>query len=480
MRHSSSGTDSALQFYTKSIDIAYVGISPFLMARSYGVPIRTVGIASQFARSHAVIAKPGWDQRAVVRVATVWGSTAHLTAYQWSRDIGRPCSFINLGLKDMLPALESGFVDVIACWDPYGALAERRGYLRIFDGRHLANPSFNFICASDELIENHPRFVRAFVAAHRDGVASVLAADNAELADHLATVFESRLSSEDFAWLLRNHYVWPDSPFFEVPEPDHIVWPALDHAAEFLRHIGQLGIGTTDLASCFDHVPDEGSMPSQVTVGYSDSFMCVPFHASAATGTLANHGFQQDPATRLLAERIASCEPLLRHDLVEARALMRHNVDEAVIRIGEVHEAVIYELFLASVSTVKPTRVSGALTELERKQILPPRLIAGAHFIRALRNAAAFGDGSAIKLTEGERALAQLLDLVDFIRNTSTDSAGQCRRCASVLDLAWPACPVCGLPTQPTCPGCGGLVRNELSACPNCGHQLPGAEAVSG
>lgn len=478
-RHSTSGTDSVLQFYTHQIDLAYVGITPFLMARAYGVPVRAVGTANQFARSHAVVARPDWNNRRLVRVGVVWGSTAHLIGHEWSKVLDRPASFVNLPLRDQLKALNAGFIDAMACWDPYGAVAERAGHIRVFDATNMLTPSYNLICASDELITNHPRAVRRFVESHRRGVGTIINDAGTDLAQYIGAVFDSRFSPQEFLRILRDHHVWPTDEFFTRPDESHDAWAAIRQSAEFLREIHHADVENLSAADCFAEVPDTGTMPEVVRFGHSDSLMCVPFHASVFTGDLLRAGFHVDPTTRTLSERIAQLDTKTRQDLIGARSLLETDVNAAVFKVGTVHEFVINSLYLRALNAPPSSRISATLAELERNRVLPPRLVAGAHFIRSLRNAATHDATAAITATEAERALAQLLDILDYSRQVQVTAKRRCRRCDQVLEADWLACPMCGLSARSACANCSEPVRPDWKACPQCGHPVVNPEGAA-
>jgi ABC-type taurine transport system substrate-binding protein/RNA polymerase subunit RPABC4/transcription elongation factor Spt4 len=475
--HSTSGTESVLQFYTRQIDMAFVGITPFLMARAAGVPIQAVGIASQFAKSHAVIARNDWQERSPLRIGVVWGSTAHLIGYEWSRQIDIRCLFLNLPIRDQLGALRGGFLDAIACWDPHAAIAERDGFRRVFDATMQTRPSFNFICASEEFIKAYPIAVRAVVDLHNMGVRQMLDKPSQDFAEYIATIFDSRLPPSEFLRLLQDHYRWPDERYFEAPQHSNGVWQSIDDSIEFLGTISLVNADQFDASGCFGAVGDTGTMPEAMTLGYSDSLMCAPFHTVSRGPIMAERGITLDGTTRRTSERLARLDTRSRRDLVSALGLIERDVNAAVMKIGAVQEALVFDIYSTALPGARPTRVSAALTELERNQVIPPRLIAGAHFVRALRNAATHDASSSITRTEAERSLTQLLDLIDYLHDTHIPSIARCRRCNRQVQSDWIVCPACGLSTQATCKNCAEPMRMDWRVCPRCGVAADNAVA---
>ena len=477
-QYSRSGTESVIQFFTGAIDFAYVGVTPFVMARHFGVPIRVIGLASQFGKSHAVIGGGHRIRRRFLRVGVVWGSTAHYVGYEWSKSISQPVAFVNIGAREQMKALSAGFVDAISCWEPHARVAEQRGFRRLYNATELPTPSYNFLCATEKFIQDFPKGVRALAAAHKSGVRLILDEDDNDFAEYLATVFEASLPPQDFLAILKNHYTWCHETFFSPPDVSHPVWSSLRASELFLRHTNQIQ-NDSKLAEAFGSVPDMGNWPDSISVGYSDSLMCAPLHAAISADGLTAEGLRQDASTRLTSERIAQLEPIKRRTLSRAQQLLLDfDVRPAVLSIGTLHEAVISQLYQQAFTSQPPSTTYAQLGKLDKEHVLPPRMLAGAHFIRSLRNAATHDPDHAVSREDGLRALDVLIDIVEFGAGLPRPVITNCSNCSQALRSEWLACPFCGAAGALLCAQCNQPLRQNWLCCPACGTRTQNTAGV--
>jgi hypothetical protein len=74
-----SGTESMFQFFTGEVDVAYMGLTPYVLGVVYGLPIKIVAVAQELHKSHGIVMKQSsiLENDENIKIGTVFGSSGH-------------------------------------------------------------------------------------------------------------------------------------------------------------------------------------------------------------------------------------------------------------------------------------------------------------------------------------------------------------------------------------------------------------------
>lgn len=460
-------------FFTGAIDVAYVGITPFVLGHSYGLPVRIVGIAQEYGPSHAVVLRE--PARAAkqpgLRIGTVLGSDAHRVAAAWADTVEQTVSYVNLPPVDQLRALEHGFIDGLAVWEPHIAAAQQAGAAVVFETDQSGVAGFNLVCATEAAIRSKPQWLQAFLAAHTKAVEIIARGDLEQHAGVLHAVFEGKVAPDDYARLLRDGYRWPTGELWRAEEVPESLLESLAATNRFLTEIGLAPEREFDPKSCF---PEGWSIApgddARLAVGYSDSLMCAAFYLAQGIGLFEEQGFIVDSDERRLIERIAYLDSEFKQDLQAADRLLTADPELAVMKLGRINEDVFTRIYTATMRTAAPKQLSKALATLEEEEIVPAAILSSAHWIRSVRNIAAHR--GEVSRSHARSCYSHMVDILEwFSRERAALSvvATRCFRCRKPLQPEWKACPHCGAVQRADCASCGHALQADWKACPNCG-----------
>jgi sulfonate transport system substrate-binding protein len=177
-----------------AIDIGAVGDTPPIFAQAAGAPIVYAAAVPDADAAEAIItpANSPIKQLAQIKGAKVGltkGSSSHLLLIEALRSVGLSMTDIKptyLAPPDAAVAFANGAIDAWAIWDPYLALAQRRGLTRALITRGALPHSSSFILAYRGFAERAPAVLGAvldFLAvesdwsnAHVDEAAQIMSA----------------------------------------------------------------------------------------------------------------------------------------------------------------------------------------------------------------------------------------------------------------------------------------------------------------
>lgn len=458
-------------FFTGAIDIAYVGITPYVLGRSYGLPVRVVGIAQEYGPSHAVLVRPEKAGDDVLKIGTVLGSDAHRLVSAWSRTTGQKVSLVNLSPSDQLKALEYGFIDGVSVWEPQVSLAQQLGARRVYSTDDSGVAGYNLLCATDSAIAAKSDLLDRFISAHYAAVDLISQGDLDSYQDFLQGVFDSRLSSGAYVDLLRSGYRWPQVSIRVASDAPAELRQSLDTTHEFLGSVGLLTGQPIDPETWFPSSwpPPDTSRDRRLAIGYSDSLMSAAFHLAQGTGLLADRRFVVDSDQRRLVERIASLDHEFRPDLHSVEPLISTDAELAVMKLGRVNEDIFTSVYSLATGKQPPRQLSKTLALLEEHELVPNTILSSAHWIRSVRNIAAHEEG--VSRTHARSCYSHMVDILEWFCNERallTSKRHRCLRCQKALRPEWSACPYCGVRQPTECAQCGQALEAGWKACPFC------------
>lgn len=471
-RRAPAGVQSMFQFFTGAIDVAFVGVTPFVLARSYGLPVRILGIAQECASGHAVVLREPLDadRDGDVRIGTVLASNGHQVAAAWARTIEPHVTYIDLSPADQVEALAHGLIDGISAWEPHTTAALRLGARREFSADDVGVPSFNVVCASEEAIATKPGPLSRFLAAHHEAVAMVGRGEVEQHLDVLVGVFDTAVEPASVGAMLRDGYRWPIDHVTEGMATPPLL-ESLAATRRFLADANLLGRAPVEPTECFAPALDgTASEADALVVGYSDSFVCASFHLAQGMGLFARHGFRIDSERQRLVERVNRLDRRLRSELRLVDGFLRTDPRTAVMKLGLLNEELFTGIYRDVYGETPPDRLSKTLELLEDDEVVPASVLACAHWIRSVRNIATHrGEVSSADAANCHRFLVDVLEWHASLEGAGLRRRTRCRRCRKDLDPAWKVCPFCSLQVRDSCPGCGEDLHAGWQACPHCG-----------
>jgi len=480
-----SGVQSMFQFFTGALDVAYVGIAPFLLGHAYGLQLRIVAVAQELLTSHAVVLRRSADVEAPLRIGTVLASTGHIVAWRWAQQAGRDVVFVNLAPADQLKAFEFGFVDGVSTWEPYTSRIQGTEHVVVHTAADDSIPHFNLLCADESALTPDRRdLLDGFLEAHRAGVRLLHDDGGARALDYVLTVLGVGLPQREYRRVLQERYRWPLDDFLEGVPADHRIGDAIAAASEFLRATGMVPdlaprpLYPTPTATGGGTVSEPSMTPPRregaLRVGYTDSVMCAPFFAAQAAGVFEDAGFLIARDAIRNVERVALLDGSMQADLALIRRLIDDEPELAVLRVGQINERILTELFERSFRRSAPMPISKTLARLAESGALPAVIATSSDWIRRVRNEAKSAQGRT-GFEIAHRAYEHLLDVVEWEQQSRTEGVLRCGECSDPVEAPWQNCPRCGARLEPSCEVCEEPVRHEWNFCPGCNNPLKGA-----
>jgi RNA polymerase subunit RPABC4/transcription elongation factor Spt4 len=219
-----------------------------------------------------------------------------------------------------------------------------------------------------------------------------------------------------------------------------------------------------------EHVP---SRATELRVGYSDDLMCVPIFAARNLKDIAHVPISFDTTVQREVERIASLPDSLRESVEQARELISVDPALATMKMARLVEMSLRSISEEAFGKQSPKQISAVISGLEEAGILPPIVATSAHWIRSVRNVAAHQDE--LSASTASAALTHLLDIVEWIQESSVAQERRCPRCSQLVQPEWVVCPSCTWRFDHTCERCGLALESSWKACPGCGAPIVNA-----
>ena len=462
-RFSASGTDAMLHFFTRSIDVAYMGIVPFLLGVGNGLPLRCIGFSLDARSTHGIVVRHRVDPTADrIRVAAVFGSSGHFLARRWAETSGVRVSFIDLDPAEMPHALDSGFIDAASVWEP--ALTRCLGAGRLVaSGMDLCDAFPDLVVASDEVCGQSPGELAALVEFHQRMVASLAGGDHHELARTLLG-----LRKERWETVCANAFVPID---FDVSADSvmrkQIVSLCRD-VAEFLEQNGMASFEQVDFEAVVSRlfttvVGGDDPDTELLRIGYSDDIMCLPLLVGELAGAAEESRFERKSFRPV--ERLARLPKDMRAELQRVSEILALQPSSGVLELGRMLEDRARRLAAALGIEIGSKSVAAVWTQLEEIGALDAMTATSAHYVRSLRNVAAHA--GTVRPDLSDSALDRAIDVYEWLARP-IQVAERCGKCRGELKPEWMACPRCGTSRQDKCAACSQDLQPEWSTCPYC------------
>ncbi|MCM2577564.1 DUF4145 domain-containing protein [Streptomyces meridianus] len=470
-----SGLQSMLKFFTGTLDAAYFGSTPFLLGYAYGLPVRAIGIAQRLGTGHAVVTRGQPPTRP--RIGTVSGSTGHEIAHVWATRTDREPVFVDLPPNDQVMAFKAGFIDGIACWEPYTTLAVRLGGERVLTGRESGN-QLNLVCASSEALRERAPALRALLRTHDQATHKLNDGVSRSELHFLQGVFGDSLSQSECEVILRDGIEWADSAESSPTGRRDEITASLRASRDFLVSAGLISGNLPDLADAVAHLGDEAESEDPdrartLRLGYSDSIMCAPILLGRHARLFRANGLDDTDSESRIVERIAALDEDYRKALRSIRTLISPEPELAVMKAGKIVEQELADFYERCFDRTPPRAISGAIDELSRFGVMPTRAAAAAHWLRNLRNDSAHRGREAVQYAETAYRLT--VEILEWLQQETAQQLPRCARCGRAIeDDSWVACPHCAQVRRRDCGACGEPVQASWKACPHCGHGVQG------
>ncbi len=473
IRYSDSGTESMLLFFTRAVDLAYVGMVPFTLGLAYGLPLRVAAVAQSAGPTHSVVLKKRiHESDAPLRIATVFGSSGHFVGWHWARTAGRDVMFIDLRPLDQVRAFHQGYIHGIASWEPHVSACVGEESEVVFSADDLPFTLLDLIVTSEVLAPRALEIDR-IVEMHRRISATLADAPREIDVEYLEEYLGTRWNQKTARRLLNAAFKSAASEHLEQHLKD------IEVGVAAIREFAvATGLGTSASSQPGEHPEILGishwerlTYPKQagdIRVGYSDDLMCAPLMLGRLAHPLAEDSgitFVQQPRRNI--ERIAGLSVTLRKSVVQARELIPKDPALATIKMARLVELNLREVADHVMGADSPQQFSAVIAGLEERGILPPLVASSAHWIESVCNVAAHQED--LSEATASAAMTHLLEILEWLQESRANSEKRCPRCSGLLESEWVVCPHCTWRFERNCEQCGLAIDASWKACPGCG-----------
>ncbi len=482
-KFSDSGTESMFQFFTGEVDVAYMGLTPYVLGVVYGLPIKIVAVAQELHKSHGIVLKQGsiLERNQNIKIGTVFGSSGHYLAHKWMKKEGLNVSFVNLSTKEQKEAFEYGFLDGVAVWEPHVSLIEQMGGQCVFDTSDLDTPIFNVITASESTIQNKGESLDRFLETHFSAINKIENSNSKEYAEYFQVIYNREISPQQYGEITTDKYKWPKNNYLENTQNNTDIKNALEKSVTFLNEFGLINKNNINTEDCF---PSENTNrmtawsstnnSRNIKLGYSDSLLCSTFHISQRLGLFDDAGIKIRSDETRLVEKIASFDKKYRDKISEIRDLAKNNFEAATIVLGKENKKLFRNIYKRVFDKRPPDEFKLLLDGLDSENLLPGHVLTSAHWIRQLQKIAVDEEG--ITSSQANDALTRFVDILEWFHNERDNLSQINERCPDcryeIEDTDWKVCPDCGTELSNTCGGCGAEIERVWDHCPKCGNDL--------
>jgi ABC-type nitrate/sulfonate/bicarbonate transport system substrate-binding protein len=473
IRYSDSGTESMLLFFTRAVDLAYVGMVPFTLGLAYGLPLRVAAIAQSAGPTHSVVLKKRIHEGDTpLRIATVFGSSGHFLGWHWARNAGLDVMFIDLRPLDQVRAFYQGYIHGIASWEPHVSACVSEDSEIVFSADELPFTLLDLIVTSEALAPRAQEIDR-IVEMHRR-ISSTLADSPREIdVEYLEEYLGTRWNQQTARRLL--------NAAFKSAASEHLEQD-LENIEAGVAAIREFAMATglgTDPTSHSQRPPEilgighweRLSYPKQtkdVRVGYSDDLMCAPLmlgrlaHPAAEDSGIA---FVRQPRRNI--ERIAGLSVTLRKSVAQARELIPKDPALATMKMARLVELNLRQVADHVMGADAPQQFTAVIAGLEERGVLPSLVASSAHWIQSVCNVAAHQED--LSEATASAALTHLLEILEWLQESKATTDKRCPRCSGLLKSEWVVCPHCTWRFERSCAHCGLEIDASWKACPGCG-----------
>lgn len=479
-KFSDSGTESMFQFFTGEVDVAYMGLTPYLLGVVYGLPIKIVAVAQELGESHGIVLKQNLilERKENIKIGTVFGSTGHYLAHRWMEREDLNISFVNLSTSEQKEAFEYGFLDGVAVWEPHLSLFENMGGQCVFDASQLETPMYNIIAASDSTLQQKRTPLKRFLETHFSAIERIKSDDSTKYEDYFQVIYNSKIPAHKYRDITSNKYRWPEENFLNDSGQREQVKDSLRNCLEFLDDFGLINNPEIDMEGCFHNdrspgIEREGAA-GELKLGYSDSLLCATFHISQRLGLFEDSGIKIRSDERRLVEKVASFDKEYRDKISEIRDLSSNNFEAATVVLGNENNKLFSRIYEHVFQADPPDEFRELLDELDEEDLLPGHVITSAHWIRQLQKIAADEEG--ITSSQANDALTRFVDILEWFHDERDNLSPVNERCPDceyeIENSDWKVCPKCGSQLSNTCETCGEELDRSWNNCPECGTSV--------
>lgn len=456
---SASGTDAISLFFSGKADVAFMGITPFVLARSHGLPIVMLGPSQEFRTSHGVVVHKERESR-IERIGSVYGSTGHYVGYVWKQTHSPSAMFVNLPPRVQLNGLKHGFLDGIACWEPYLTLAERGSAERVYVAEQLPHSFYNVLCATEHAVQTKWDQIVRFIEAYQEGVDALASGDADEQSEMLSPIFDKSLTDKEYLAIIRSAYHWQKIFYDSAPSEGDPIWEVLEQCHGFLV---DTGLTQAHNAERLRHAFPENSCTTakhdRLSVAYGDSMMSAAFHVARSIGAFERHGFTERHIAPRLADRVFRVAEPFQPSAKRIWMMLEESPGEAVTLMRRLLEQLLRQLPGAQENGLPNKGLAALIEGLLKQGCLTEEIVTRAHTVRMLGNidvhAKDKGGGNGADAKRAALGFDALLDVLEWWTTTGqrVQLPTLCRNsaCAIELDPDWKWCPSCGRPVNPAC-----------------------------
>jgi aliphatic sulfonates family ABC transporter substrate-binding protein len=242
-------------FNSGSIDVAYMGGPPSIIAMSQDLPVSIIAVEVDASNGEGLVVNPQSGIKTIEdlkgkKIAVARGSSAEAAMMTGLEKFGMDANdvkIIDLDVTTIIPAFQKGDVDGVWVWEPWLSKLETAGGKVITTDAEVGFNMFGVWVARNEWIKENPAAVKAFITSLTDAN-GIISTDKEKSTAILSTALEletkeaegilNKVSFPTVDQLLDKDYLFSMNPS-AIKEGKGIVTTAT-MVAEFLKEKGSI------------------------------------------------------------------------------------------------------------------------------------------------------------------------------------------------------------------------------------------------
>lgn len=278
LNYITTGIDMVGMAADTSVQLLYTANGNDAKAKANGCTTVELATNANIGGTQAVVARPGLDINSAsdlegLKIGMMSGADVYLAIKHMCEELNidfDSFEFVNLAPSDQLAAMETGEIDLMACWEPYCSLAEQAGGTLLFNGVESFIPgaegsvdwlnAYTTISVQQSFLEENPEDCKAILRASAKAAEYLSDEENI---DECAEILAKELSIE-----VETAKICIQKNIYDVMV-DKASYEALCNLGEYMIEQGQID-SMPDITTYTDYSLLEEIAPEKVTWHYGE------------------------------------------------------------------------------------------------------------------------------------------------------------------------------------------------------------------
>ncbi|MEW6574449.1 MAG: ABC transporter substrate-binding protein [Bacillota bacterium] len=459
-----AGVKSLMSFFTKEIDLAYMGIVPFVLGRVYNLPLQMLAVTCVDVGAQVVFIKQGLDKSSdrPIKIGVTYGSTGHLLLHTFLKrnpSIHPRVILVNLSPKEQVKALLNGFLDGAVLWEPFCEyVRQHTTFCEAFSDLDLEGGLLNVLVARTDFINSYQNIILRLIDILADATKQIYERPE-YIANLTRPIFGENLDTQRYVQMIQTRFSWERHDVIcHSKKVEEQFQKCLQNTFCFLLEADL--VPPVLRLDCSDLKPDLSLFTSnsnepideylKIRIGYSRDIMCLGFHIAEIERGFQRAGFQVININRDLQETIAKLPKQVRTNILSLKELVILDPDRVVQLAGYALESELIDLAKSYNFSTDTIGLASLINTLYKNGFLPRTVSTLCHSLRELRNLASHPDRdnpnfrSDLSPIQAQHALEMLVDFYLW-RYELQQATSVCPKCHQKLRSNWILCPYCGM-----------------------------------